>query len=74
MIKLVQEIDIVARDDPITGLKNPAAAYYDAADDDDVFDTNRPALVLNDGEYAPFGQRQNFPLEIIVIAWYQNRK
>ena len=62
MIKLVQEIDIVARDDPITGLKNPAAAYYDAADDDDVFDTNRPALVLNDGEYAPFGQKAEFSL------------
>lgn len=64
MIKLVQEIDIVARDDPITGLKNPAAAYYDAVDDnDDVFDTDRPALVLNDGENAPFGQRAQFSFD-----------
>ncbi|RCK55493.1 Uncharacterized protein C56F8.02 [Candida viswanathii] len=63
MIKLVQEIDIVARDDPITGLKNPANTYYDPVDDnDDVFDADRPALVLNDGEYAPFGKKAEFSL------------
>ncbi|CAN3369711.1 homeostatic regulator of DAG [Diutina catenulata] len=29
MIQLVKEIDVVARDHPITGLRNPAASYYD---------------------------------------------
>ena len=42
MIKLVEEIDIVTRDDPITGLKNPALSYYDDNDDQgDVFSDNR---------------------------------
>jgi acyl-CoA synthetase (AMP-forming)/AMP-acid ligase II len=51
MIKLVKEIDIVARDHPITGLKNPAASYYDndLEDNDDIFDANHQGLKLNDG-------------------------
>lgn len=52
MIKLVKEIDIVARDHPITGLKNPAISYYDhdVADDvNDIFDSNHQSLTLNQG-------------------------
>ncbi|WPK26766.1 hypothetical protein PUMCH_004127 [Australozyma saopauloensis] len=30
MIKLIKEIDEVARDDPLVGLRNPAQSYYDA--------------------------------------------
>ncbi|EMG48062.1 SPAC56F8.02 Uncharacterized protein C56F8.02 [Candida maltosa Xu316] len=62
MIKLVEEIDIVARDDPITGLKNPALSYYDA-DDLDVFDENRAALVLNKGQSSPYGQKAEFSID-----------
>lgn len=36
MIQLVKEIDVVARDHPITGLRNPALSYYD--DEPNVFD------------------------------------
>lgn len=57
MIKLVKEIDTVARDHPITGHKNPALSYYDADlgdDRTDVFDGNEHGLVLNDGP-GPFG-------------------
>ena len=50
MIKLVKEIDVVAKDDPITGLRNPALSYYDADADDDIFDTNHEGLFLNVGE------------------------
>lgn len=45
MIKLIKEIDEVARDDPITGLKNPAQSYYDVS----VFDGGSP-LNLNQGK------------------------
>ncbi|KAG2733551.1 hypothetical protein G9P44_003076 [Scheffersomyces stipitis] len=53
MIKLVKEIDVVARDHPITGLKNPALSYYDTdlEEIEDVFDDNREGLVLNDGKF-----------------------
>lgn len=44
MIKLVKEIDEVARDHPITGLKNPASTYYDA---DDTLGHNPEDLTLN---------------------------
>lgn len=30
MIKLIKEIDEVARDDPLVGLRNPAQSYYDS--------------------------------------------
>lgn len=51
MIKLVKEIDHVNRDDPITGLKNPARAYYD--EEGDIFDGTGPSLALNTvGEMA----------------------
>lgn len=33
MIKLVKEIDEVARDDPLVGLRNPAQSYYDSYND-----------------------------------------
>lgn len=46
MIKLIKEIDEVARDDPVTGLKNPAQSYYDNADDD-IFGGNGTMLNLN---------------------------
>ncbi|EGV62056.1 hypothetical protein PSN45_000766 [Yamadazyma tenuis] len=51
MIQLIKEIDSVARDNPITGLKNPALSYYDADPVDDkssIFDSNRQGLTLND--------------------------
>lgn len=50
MIKLVKEIDVVAKDDPITGLRNPALSYYDADADDDIFDAGHEGLLLNVGE------------------------
>jgi acyl-CoA synthetase (AMP-forming)/AMP-acid ligase II len=50
MIKLVKEIDVVAKDDPITGLRNPALSYYDADADDDIFDADHEGLLLNVGE------------------------
>lgn len=64
MIKLVEEIDIVTRDDPITGLKNPALSYYDDNDDQgDVFSDNRETLKLNDDyNYASIGQKAEFSL------------
>lgn len=50
MIKLIKEIDEVAKNDPITGLKNPAQSYYDNADDD-IFTGSGTMLNLNtDGE------------------------
>lgn len=55
MIKLVKEIDNVARDHPITGLKNPALSYYDidlADANGDFFDNNDNVLTLND-DYQP---------------------
>ncbi|KAK6457768.1 uncharacterized protein RJT20DRAFT_149319 [Scheffersomyces xylosifermentans] len=50
MIKLVKDIDVVARDHPITGLRNPALSYYDTdlEDMEDIFDDNREGLILND--------------------------
>lgn len=54
MIQLVKEIDSVARDNPITGLKNPALSFYDNEtidDRSDIFDNNHQGLTLND-EYS----------------------
>lgn len=51
MIQLVKEIDSVASDNPITGLKNPALSYYETDNMDnmsDVFDNNHLGLMLND--------------------------
>lgn len=48
MIKLIKEIDLVARNDPVTGLRNPAALYYDNAPD------FSDALHLNREERATF--------------------
>lgn len=65
MIKLVKEIDIVARDHPITGLKNPAASYYDneVEDNDDIFDVNHQGLKLNDGSTTlEIGKRAVFSM------------
>lgn len=52
MIKLVKEIDVVARDHEITGLQNPALSYHnqDYEEYDDVFDDNHEGLKLNRGE------------------------
>lgn len=55
MIKLVKEIDSVARDHPITGLKNPALSYYDlelAENNEDFFDGNDHGLTLNDDAFT----------------------
>lgn len=53
MIKLVKEIDVVARDHAVTGLKNPALSYHeqelDFEDPDDVFADNHQGLKLNQG-------------------------
>lgn len=56
MIKLVKEIDSIAADHPITGLKNPALSYYEDDDDnDDVFADNREGnLTLNWDRRATF--------------------
>lgn len=59
MIKLIKEIDEVARDDPITGLKNPAQSYYDNVVEG-VFDMNGPALNLNDG--TPYEPKATFDI------------
>ncbi|RLV96660.1 hypothetical protein JA1_000222 [Spathaspora sp. JA1] len=47
MIKLIKDIDVVARDDPIMGLKNPALSYYESDFEDDVFADDRKPLMLN---------------------------
>ncbi|CAK7900759.1 hypothetical protein CAAN4_C08812 [[Candida] anglica] len=48
MIKLVKEIDEVAKADPVTGLRNPALSYYDEDYGDDVFGDNHEShLTLN---------------------------
>lgn len=56
IIKLVKEIDSVARDHPITGLFNPALSYYDLDVPDpqeDFFDGYGHGLTLNnDDNYA----------------------
>ncbi|ODV77342.1 acetyl-CoA synthetase-like protein [Suhomyces tanzawaensis NRRL Y-17324] len=62
MIKLVKEIDVVARDHLVTGLKNPALSYYDADvdDADDAFSKNE-GLILNEmgrGEGAVFSMNE----------------
>ncbi|CAH2350044.1 uncharacterized protein CLIB1423_01S01134 [[Candida] railenensis] len=56
MIKLVKEIDSIARDHPITGLKNPAFSYFDTVEEpDDVFADNRENLLtLNYDHKAVF--------------------
>lgn len=46
MIKLVKEIDRVNREDPVTGLRNPARAYYDESADD-IFNGSGAGLNLN---------------------------
>lgn len=53
MIKLIKEIDEVARDNPITGLRNPAQSYYDNVVEN-VFDGNGPPLNLNAGNEQLF--------------------
>ncbi|KAG7666394.1 uncharacterized protein J8A68_000068 [[Candida] subhashii] len=74
MIKLIKDIDVIARDDPILGLTNPALSYYDAEPDDDVFNENRQGLTLNQqfnpatglsypqsyGYPIPYGQKAEF--------------
>lgn len=53
MIQLIKEIDEVAQNNPITGLKNPALSYYDSDvsyEQSDVFDNNRQGLILNEGD------------------------
>lgn len=53
MIQLVKEIDDVARDNPITSLKNPAVSYYE--DDDSVFDPRfSNGLTLNQSGSGDF--------------------
>ncbi|CCE78141.1 Piso0_000756 [Millerozyma farinosa CBS 7064] len=48
MIKLVKEIDDVAKDDPITGLRNPALSFYDHdLFDENVFESQSDRLILN---------------------------
>lgn len=52
MTKLVKEIDAVARNHPITGLKNPALSFYDldlVDEYEDIFDGKEHGLPLNDG-------------------------
>lgn len=61
MIKLIKEIDEVARDDPITGLKNPAQSYYDNVVEG-VFDEERPALNLNAGNGTPYEPHATFEM------------
>lgn len=60
MIKLIKEIDEVARDNPITGLRNPAQSYYDNVVEN-VFDGNGPALNLNAGE-QPYEHKATFEM------------
>ncbi|EGW30557.1 acyl CoA ligase-like protein [Spathaspora passalidarum NRRL Y-27907] len=50
MIKLIKDIDVVAREDPVMGLKNPALSYYDTDMDDDVFADDRQPLTLNQAQ------------------------
>lgn len=51
MIQLIKDIDSVAKDNPVTGLKNPALSYYDTTepvdDKSSIFDMNRQVLFLN---------------------------
>lgn len=54
MIKLIKEIDEVARDDPLTGLRNPAQSYYDNVVED-VFSGTGQVLNLNPGKENSFG-------------------
>lgn len=61
LIKLVKEIDEVARDDPITGLKNPAQSYYDNVVDD-VFNGTGQVLELNAGIEPPYQPKAIFEM------------
>lgn len=61
MIKLIKEIDEVARDDPITGLKNPAQSYYDNVAED-IFDGSNPALNLNASNDLPHEPNATFEI------------
>ena len=61
MTKLVKEIDAVARDHPITGLKNPALSFYDldlVDEYEDIFDGNQHGLALNDGNFDIVDKRK----------------
>ena len=61
MTKLVKEIDAVARDNPITGLKNPALSFYDldlVDEYEDIFDGNQHGLALNDGNFDIVDKRK----------------
>lgn len=49
MIKLIKEIDEIARDDPVTGLRNPAQTYYDNVIEDD-FD-GQPLNLIGDRDF-----------------------
>lgn len=60
MIKLIKEIDEVARDNPITGLRNPAQSYYDNVVEN-VFDEDGPPLHLNAGD-EPYGHKAMFEM------------
>lgn len=55
MIKFVKELDLVARDNPIIGLNNPALSYYDLDDvrAEDFFDGGDHGLTLNNYEDEP---------------------
>lgn len=46
MIKLIKEIDEVARDDPLVGLRNPAQSYYDN-NNENFLDGNGLPLMFN---------------------------
>lgn len=61
LIKLIKEIDEVARDDPITGLKNPAQSYYDNVADD-IFDGTGQVLNLNSGTELPYQPKAVFEM------------
>lgn len=61
MIKLIKEIDEVARNDPLTGLKNPAQSYYDNVVDD-IFAGTGQVLNLNPGEMAYEGHKATFEM------------
>lgn len=60
MIKLIKDIDVIAQDNPILGLTNPALSYYDAEPEDDVFNEHRQGLMLND-QYSPSPPGSSIP-------------
>lgn len=76
MIKLVKEIDSVARDHPITGLRNPALSYYDLDPEiqEDFFDGYGHGLTLNNEDTYSTGTNLNLDAERKAVFSMSSRE